>query len=140
MNALYNVVDVIETELESHPFVNTVTYGNIFDVNLNKQDIFPLSHFIVNNAVYGGSIWTLNISLLCMAIYDSDDNEHHVLAEQLTVINKILEVLRRGDLRDERYHLTGTPTASPFKERFEADLLGWEVTFDIQVPNTMGND
>jgi len=140
MNALYNVINVIETELNAHPFVNTVTYGNIFDVNLNKQDIFPLAHFIVNTAVYNGSIWTINLSLICMGIYDSDDNEHHVLAEQLSVINKLLEVLRRGDLRDERYHLTGTPGASPFKERFEADLLGWEITFDIEVPNTMGND
>lgn len=140
MKVFYEVVDTIEEELNAHPFVNTVTYGNIFDVDLNKTTLFPLSHFIVNNATYQGNIWVLNISLLCMGITEGGDNEHYVLNEQMSVINKLFEKLRRGDLHDIPYKLDGNPISIPFKERFENDLIGWETTFNVQVANYMSNE
>ena len=47
MTGFYKLLDTLKAELISSPFVNTVTYGDISDVDLNKQNIFPLSHFIV---------------------------------------------------------------------------------------------
>ena len=53
MKGFYQVTDKLKTLLNAEPFVNTVTYGSIDDVDLDKQSIFPLSHIIVNNAVVG---------------------------------------------------------------------------------------
>jgi len=55
----------------------------------------------------------------------------------LAVINRLVEVLRRGDLRSELYQLDGDVTCEPFTERFENNLAGWAATFDVLVPNTM---
>ena len=49
MQGFYNVTEKIQEALQDEPFVNTVTYGDIFEVDLNKQTIFPLSHFMVSN-------------------------------------------------------------------------------------------
>lgn len=140
MRVFYEIVDMIEDELNDHPFTNTVTYGNIFDVDLNKTTLFPLSHFIVNNVTYQGNIWVVNISLMCMGVTDGGNNEHYVLNEQLSVINKLFEKLRRGDLHDTPYKLEGSPICNPFKDRFENDLIGWETTFSVQVANKMSNE
>ena len=140
MRTFYKVVDQLETELQANPFVNTVSYGDIFDIDLKKQSLYPISHFIVNSATHQGSIWVLNISLLCMDLPESTDNEHHVLDEQLAVINKVIEKFKRGDLRDEKYELIGQPTATPFKDYGEVGSIGWECTFDIATNNTMGHE
>ena len=148
MQGFYNILTKIQEQLEADAFVNTVTYGNIFDVELNKLDIYPLSHFIVNNATMNGSTWTFSMSLICMDLVDiskeekvskfiSNSNEQDVLNTQLAVINRILEVLRRGDLREQLYQLSGTPSCEPFTDRFENMVAGWTVTFDVEIPNDM---
>tara|TARA_R110000822_G_scaffold10354_4_gene39232 strand:- start:374 stop:577 length:204 start_codon:yes stop_codon:yes gene_type:complete len=43
MQGFYNLSDKIRETLQLDQYVNTVTYGDIFDVDLNKQTIFPLS-------------------------------------------------------------------------------------------------
>ena len=50
MQGFYNLSEKIRQTLQLDDFVNTVTYGDIYDVDLNKQTIFPLSHFMVNSA------------------------------------------------------------------------------------------
>ena len=70
-------------------------------------------------------------------LFVGNDNEQDVLNTQLAVINRLVEVLRRGDLRSELYQLDGDVTCEPFTERFENNLAGWAATFDVLVPNTM---
>lgn len=148
MQGFYNLTTKIKETLALDAFVNTVTYGDIFEIDLNKQDIFPLSHFIVNSATLNGSTWSFNISLLCMDIVDEskedvtdkfigNDNEQDVLNTQMAVINRLLELLRRGDLHTELYQLDGSPTIEPFVDRFENKLAGWTLTMDVLVINDM---
>jgi hypothetical protein len=67
----------------------------------------------------------------------TNDNEQDVLHTQLMVINRLLEVLRRGSLYDDLYQLEGTPNCEPFVDRFENKIAGWTVTFDVIVSNEM---
>jgi len=148
MQGFYNITTKIKETLALDDFVNTVTYGDIFEIDLNKQDIFPLSHFIVNSATLNGSVWQFNMSLLCMDIVDEskedvtdkflgNDNEQDVLNTQMAVINRLLELLRRGDLYSDLYQLEGSPTIEPFVDRFDNKLAGWTLTFDVLIPNGM---
>jgi hypothetical protein len=50
MKGFYQVTTAIKDQLYKDVFVNTVSSGDIFEIDLNKQTIFPLSHIIVNNA------------------------------------------------------------------------------------------
>ena len=151
MQGFYNVTTKIREELEKDEFCKTVTYGDIFNVDLKKQTIFPLSHFMVNNATLNGNIWTFSFSLLCMDLVDKVkdyaegdpdyfegvENEQDDWNTQLAVANRVLEMLRRGDLYDELFQLDGQPSCQPFVDRFENDLAGWTVDFTIMIPNGM---
>jgi len=144
----YEITQAIKDQLNKDLFVNTVTIGDIFKVDLNKQTIFPLSHIIINSATYQGVTWNYNISILCMDIVDEskslttdiflgNDNEQDVLNTQLMVVNRFLEVLSRGDLSND-YELINTPSVEFFTERFENKLAGVTLTFDMVIANQMG--
>ena len=148
MKGFYQITTTIKDQLYKDAFVNTVSSGDIFEIDLNKQTIFPLSHIIVNNATYNVNTWLFNMSVLCMDVVDfskteqtdqflTNDNEQDVLHTQLMVINRLLEVLRRGSLFDDLYQLQGTPNCEPFVDRFENKIAGWTVTFDVMVANEM---
>lgn len=148
MKGFYNLIDTIKTELETIPFVNTVTQGDIYEVDLAKQTIFPLSHIIVNNANFEDKIIRFNVSLICMDIVDinnedspnvyiGNDNVQDVLNQQLIVCQRVYESAKRGNLYNTFFQVDGIASCEPFTERFENFLAGWTMTFDILVQNEM---
>jgi hypothetical protein len=134
---VYKIIKEIKDALLDEPFVNTVTEGDIFAVDLNKQTMFPLSHIIINQATHQGNVLSFNITVLLMDIINQkdDDNKVDIWNTQLLVATRVLNRLNRGDLRDVFFELTGNPTYEPFTERFENDLAGWAITFDVLVRN-----
>ena len=148
MVGFYTIIDTLKTELNSSPFVNSVTEGSIFNVDLAKQTIFPLSHIMVNTASFEENVIRFNVSIIAMDIVDiskdetqdvfrGNDNEQDVLNTQLAVLQRVYEVMRRGTLYTELFQVDGNPSCEPFTERFENLLAGWTMTFDVLVPNQM---
>ena len=148
MTGFYNVTDKIKDTLAAEPFVNTVTYGSLDDVDLNKQTIFPLSHLIVNNCSVANNTLTFNISVLAMDIVDEskeeveddfvgNDNEQDVMNTQLAVLNRLIAILQRGDVYTDKFQVIGAVGCEPFVDRFENKLAGWVATFDVVVENDM---
>jgi hypothetical protein len=130
------------------PFVNTVTYGNIFDIDLNKQTIFPLTHVQINNATHNESVITYSITIMNMDIVDiskdnttdiyyGNDNLHNVYNTQLSVINKFVQQVNRGFIGRDGFQLNGQPTSEAFMDRFENLLAGWVTTLQIDVANNI---
>jgi hypothetical protein len=148
MSTFYGITQAIKNQLQEDIFVNTVTTGDIFKVDLNKQTIFPLSHIIVNSVSYQGPVLNYNISILSMDIVDEskdlttdifigNDNEQDVLNTQLAVANRFLEVLNRGSLSDDYELVNGSASIEFFTERFENKIAGVTTTFDIAIQNSM---
>ena len=144
----FDIIDKLKSHFESDPMINTVTQGDIFDIDLNKMTIFPLAHIIVNTATFEENVIRYNISILAMDItdtskkespnkFDGNDNELWVLNSMLAVQNRCYELLRRGTLYTEKFQVDGSPTCEPFTERFENKLGGFTMTFDVLIPNDM---
>ena len=146
IRGFYLLTELIKDELLSNEDVNTVTFGDITQVDLYKQSIFPLSHLIVNSVTSGESTLSFNISILSMDIVDQskdettdrfvgNNNEQDVFNTQLTVLNKLIQRLRIGTLYRDLYQVVGDVTLEPFKDRFENELAGWTATFDVMIEN-----
>jgi len=142
----YLLTEAIKDALLSDVNVNTVTEGDLFDIDLSKQSIFPLSHLIINSVTAQESVLRFNISILSMDIVDEskepttdifigNNNEQDVLNTQLAVLNKLVQVLRRGDLYSSQYQLEGNANLEPFVDRFENKVAGWTATLDVLVNN-----
>jgi hypothetical protein len=134
---IYRIIKEIKDVLLDEPFVNTVTEGDIFEVDLNKQTMFPLSHIIMNSATHQGNVISFNITILLMDVINQkdDSNKVDIWNTQLLLGTRVLNRLNRGDIATDFWELTGNPTYEPFTERFENDLAGWAITFDILVRN-----
>ena len=151
MSSFYDITTKIREHLIANSQVNTVTEGDIFDVDLNKQTIFPLSHIMINNVTFNDIGITYSMSILFMDVADVSkddprdeteifygvDNRHDILNTQLLVANDLVSHLKRGDLMQDKYQLNGTPSCEPFEDRFENLLVGWNLTLSIDIANTI---
>jgi len=148
MTGFYYAVSTLKDYLKANGFINTVTTGDIYEVDLAKQTIYPLVHIIVNNATPKESNLSFNLSVLFMDlidlsksdttdVFENNDNLLDVLNTQLALANKMITDLRRGDLYSDLVQLDGDPLCEPFTDRFENKVGGWTVTFDLIVPNDM---
>lgn len=146
MKGFYQVTQVIKDQLLSDADVNTVTTGDITRIDLSKQTMFPLSHIIVNNVGNEDNILRFSLSVLAMDvvniskeevvdIFIGNNNEQDILNTQLAVLNKLVQVLRGGTLHTDLYQLDGTPNFEPFYDRFENEMAGWALSFDVIIPN-----
>jgi len=146
MKGFYSITEKIKAHFEADPITNTITEGSIFDVDLNKQTIFPLVHLMVNTATFETNVVRFNVSLIAMDIVDiskkevtdlfrGNNNEQDVLNTQLEVLNRAYALLLHGDLWDDKFVVDGNPNCEPFTERFENLLAGWTMTLDILIPN-----
>ena len=146
MKGFYQVTETIKNQLLADVNVNTVTTGDITRVDLSKQTIFPLSHLIVNNVTNEDNVLRFSLSVLAMDIVDiskeavvdifrGNNNEQDILNTQLAVLNKLVQVLRGGDLHQNKYQLDGSPSFEPFYDRFENEMAGWALTFDVIINN-----
>ncbi len=148
MTGYYNLLDKLKTHFDADAIVNTVTQGDIFDVDLSKQTIFPLLHIMVNNCTLDERTTTWNISLIAMDIVDiskntstniflGNDNEIDILNTQHAVLNRAYQLIKHGSLAYDLFMVEGTASLEPFTERFENYMAGWTMTIDIVTPNEM---
>ncbi len=149
MQGFYKVTETIKEQLLLDPNVNTITTGDITRIDLSKQTMFPLSHLIVNNVNNEDNVLRFSLSVLSMDIVNvskeetvdifvGNNNEQDILNTQLAVLNKLVQVLRGGSLHTDLYQLDGTPSFEPFYDRFENEMAGWALTFDVLIPNDVG--
>jgi|TARA_R110000787_G_scaffold72267_2_gene161174 methyl coenzyme M reductase subunit C-like uncharacterized protein (methanogenesis marker protein 7) len=144
--AFYQATQAIKDQLLADVNVNTVTTGDITDVDLQKQSTFPLSHIIVNNIGQEDGVLRFSISVLAMDIVDQskeevvdlfegNNNLQDILNTQLSVVNKLVQVLRKGTLHFDKYQLDGDANIELFYDRFENELAGMTATFDLLIYN-----
>ena len=146
VRGFYQLTQTIKDELLQDKSINTVTTGDITDVNLNKQDIFPLGHIIINNVIDQENVLSFNISILACDIvnqskeltvdrFTGNNDVQDILNTQLAVLNRLVQRLRKGNLYSDMYQLEGSPSLTPFYDRFENQLAGWTATMDILIYN-----
>ena len=147
-NQFYNVIDTTKDFLKRGPFTNTVTFGNIEDVDLSKKTIFPLAHITVDNVQFYNNVAAFEIKLLVMDIVDSNnsegdeydmfygnDNRQDILNNQMSVLQRLYTEIERGELRQAPFSLDdGILKAEPFVDRFKNTLAGWTCSMNLLVP------
>ena len=148
MNSFYNIIDKIKEVIVAEPFNNEITFGDIADIDLKKQSLFPLSHVMVNNSTINNNYVTFNITIFFMDLVDisneqvidlyrGNDNRQDILNTQLALATRVIRVLQKSDLYKDKFELINPATCEPFTERFDNMLCGWAITFDCGTNDDM---
>ena len=149
MNNIFKLTDAIKEELQSNALINQVTFGDLFEVDLLKKNIFPLAHVGMASARIGEGVAYVDLSILFLDIVDEqkqeqtdqfygNDNEHFVLNSMFAAATKTVQELMRGDLYSDGFQLEQDDVSIEFfSERFEDKLAGVGLDMTIAIRNTL---
>ena len=151
MITYYDVTKRIYEHLINDPDVNTVILGDIDDIDIDKQTMFPTSLITPTQATPINGIMRFNLTISCMDIIDHSknnpikgdwkgySNQQDIWNTQLAVLENLWRSVIKGDLQDEGIDIQGDPTFEPFKDRLGNLLVGWTGSFVLDIPNTVQN-
>tara|TARA_R110002012_G_scaffold44251_3_gene118901 strand:+ start:439 stop:894 length:456 start_codon:yes stop_codon:yes gene_type:complete len=148
MNTIYKLTEAIQTELESNVLINTVSYGDIDDLLLDKRNVYPVAHVNLVGATLSSATANVSVSVMIMDIVDinksktpdafrGNDNEHDVLNQCTVAASKLVTELKRGQLYADGFQVEGDANVEFFTDRFEHKIAGVAVTFDVILSNNI---
>ena len=132
--------EVFTDAFEAQGQLQSITFGDIFEVDLSVNEKYPLMHVATNNANYNTGSLTYNFQIICMDLVSKDEsNEHDVLSDQLEIIGDVISHIRNSNLYSDvtdfrnTIRLQDSISCDPFTERFDNEVTGWTASISIEV-------
>ncbi|QDP49291.1 MAG: hypothetical protein Unbinned3065contig1007_5 [Prokaryotic dsDNA virus sp.] len=157
-----NVINTLCEIAEDYHQISSVSVGDIYDINLEKLEKFPLMHINPVNVETGDATLTYNFQIFIMdmvtekdnwqtkqqrdvsKLIQSKSNEQDVYNQTLHIGIDIIGILRHSskmsaygttDINAPIYHTEGQYTLEPFAERFDNLCCGWVFNLNVEVLN-----
>ena len=157
-----NVVNFLCRLGEYHEQIATVSVGDIFDIDMNKNTKFVLMHINPTGVTTGDSELIYNFQIfVCDMTTDKKDwqtkqqsnltklvntktNEQEVFNQTLEISTDLISMMRHSaqqslqgtnDINQPLYFTEDQFSLDPFQERFDNLLCGWVWTVGIKVIN-----
>lgn len=157
-----NVVNFLARLAEYHEQIESVSVGDIYDINLEKMQLFPLLHINPVNVTTGQSELLYNFQIFVMdlvsekdnwqtfqaqgltKLIDPKNNEQQVFNQTLDIATDFIGMLRHSkqqslfgvnDINEAIYFAEGEYTIEPFSERFDNLCCGQVFQVGIKVMN-----
>ena len=148
MRSYYNVIDSLKTVITEQEQNNNVSQGDIGDIDLSKQTIFPLAHIVVNSASIEENHVSFNVTIYYLDLVDfskkdnaslflGNDNKQDVYNTQLALATRVLRVLQKANLYKDSFEILNASACIPLPKFSDNNLSGWESTFDIAAKDNM---
>ena len=157
-----NVIDTLARLGEYHFQISTVSVGDIYDIDLEKDTKFPLLHINPTSVIAGDGQSNMNFQIFVMdmvseksdwqteqhaaltKLVDTKSNEQEVFNQTLSICTDIIGMLRHSvrqslegvnDIDKPLYFSEGQVTIEPFQERFDNLCCGWVFQIAITTMN-----
>jgi hypothetical protein len=145
MNAYYESLRRMKAVLLGMEDVNTVTRGNITEVDLSKTTIFPLAHISITGTRFptNDALLVFQVTVAALGLRNTyikpkpddfidSDNEDDNLNAQLYVLH---DFYRRIKNLSDDFEILGEPNSEAVTEDYGNLLDGWIMTFELRVPS-----
>jgi hypothetical protein len=157
-----NVVNTLLRLGEYHEQISTTSVGDIYDLNLEKMEKFPLMHINPTSVETGDSQLTYNFQIFIMdmvseksdwqtkqhklltKLVNRENNEQEVFNQTLEICTDIIGMLRHSsrqslegvdDINEPIYFTQDQFTIEPFQERFDNLCCGFVFNIGVLVQN-----
>ena len=139
-----NLIDTLKELGDKHHQISTTTTGDIYDIDLEKNTLYPLMHINPINVTTASFGLTYNFQIFVMDMVDADNaNEQDVYNDVLQTCIDIISIFRNSkwqaqltlDIDAPVYFTDGDYTLEPFTERFDQAVTGWVFQIGIVVAN-----
>ena len=157
-----NVVNTLLRLGEYHEQISTTSVGDIYDLNLEKMEKFPLMHINPTSVTTGDSQLTYNFQVFIMdmvseksdwqtkqqadltKLVNTKNNEQEVFNQTLHICTDLIGMLRHSsrqslfgvnDINEPIYFTQDQFTIEPFQERFDNLCCGYVFNLGVLVQN-----
>ena len=157
-----NVVNTLLRLGEYHEQISTTSVGDIYDINLEKMEKFPLMHINPTSVTTGDSQLTYNFQIFVMdmvseksdwqtkqhavltKLVNTKNNEQEVFNQTLEICTDLIGMLRHSsrqslegvnDINEPIYFTQDQFTIEPFQERFDNLCCGYVFNLGVLVQN-----
>jgi len=157
-----NVVNTLLRLGQYHEQISTTSVGDIYDINLEKMEKFPLMHINPTSVETGDSQLTYNFQVFIMdmvseksdwqtkqhelltKLVNTENNEQEVFNQTLAICTDIIGMLRHSsrqslegvnDINEPIYFTQDQFTIEPFQERFDNLCCGYVFNIGVLVQN-----
>ena len=157
-----NVVNTLLRLGEYHNQISTTSVGDIYDLNLEVMEKFPIMHVNPTSVTTGDSQLTYNFQVFVMdlvseksdwqtkqhedltKLVNTKNNEQEVFNQTLHICTDIISMLRHSsrqsiegvnDINEPMYFTQDQFTIEPFQERFDNLCCGYVFNLGVLVQN-----
>lgn len=153
-----NAINTLKNIGDNHEQIKTTTTGDIWEINLDKNELFPVMHINPVNVTTGQSELNYNFQIFVMDLVTEDSgwtttniqsssqlsNSQEVLSDTLQICTDIIGMLRHGveqslttvnDIDYPIYFMDGEMTLEPFQERFDNLVTGFVFNITLVTMN-----
>ena len=145
MNSLFALIDAIKNELDSNVLLNSVSYGDVDEIELLKTNKYPLAHVGISTGTISDSTSTIEMSVIFIQQVDEvktqedsfNDSELYAQNNMLAAATRLVQVLKRGDLYAQGFQLEDDATVDFFGDRFTDKVAGVTVDMTVTIKNSV---
>ena len=145
MNSLFALTDAIKQELDSNVLLNSVSYGDVDEIELLKTNKYPLAHVGISTGTISDSTSTIEMSVIFIQQVDDvkaqedsfNDSELYAQNNMLAAATRLVQVLKRGDLYSQGFQLEDDATVDFFGDRFTDKVAGVTVDMTVTIKNSV---
>ena len=145
MNSLFALTDAIKQELDSNVLLNSVSYGDVDEIELLKTNKYPLAHVGISTGTISDSTSTIEMSVIFIQQVDDikeqedsfNDSELYAQNNMLAAATRLVQVLKRGDLYAQGFQLEDDATVDFFGDRFTDKVAGVTVDMTVTIKNSV---
>ena len=145
MNSLFALTDAIKQELDSNVLLNSVSYGDVDEIELLKTNKYPLAHVGISTGTISDSTSTIEMSVIFIQQVDDvkaqedsfNDSELYAQNNMLAAATRLVQVLKRGDLYAQGFQLEDDATVAFFGDRFTDKVAGVTVDMTVTIKNSV---
>jgi len=145
MNSLFALTDAIKQELDSNVLLNSVSYGDVDEIELLKTNKYPLAHVGISTGTISDSTSTIELSVIFIQQVDDvkaqedsfNDSELYAQNNMLAAATRLVQVLKRGDLYAQGFQLEDDATVDFFGDRFTDKVAGVTVDMSVTIKNSV---
>ena len=149
MDSYYLLIETLKDTFEGDARVNTVTTGDVSELDLSKKNIFPLVHLEVLDSPYISEQTTalvrFNVRVSVLDIRDINkeinllkfwynDNRHDVLNETRNILKEAENKLIKDTAGLDITIASSTAAEIIYDKRMNV-LDGWQQTYTLDVPD-----
>jgi len=143
MNSLFALTDAIKNELDANVLLNSVSYGDVDEIELLKTNRYPLAHVGISTGTISDATSTIEVSVIFIQQVDDvktqedsfNDSELYAQNNMLAAATRLVQVLKRGDLYAQGFQLEDDATVDFFGDRFTDKVAGVTVDMSVTIKN-----